>query len=887
MLKGFGMATAARRRMNKRKTKPVAKSRYVDSLDGLRALCALAVVGYHMKLPWLGGGLLGVTVLFVLSGYLVTAGLIKEFSTSHGRINLGQFWIRRFWRLMPTVAVFVAVTGAVCAIFNAELFTKMRPDILPSLFMVINWTKILSNESYFAAAGAPSPLTHFWSLAIEAQFYFVWPPIIYLLMRLRTPRKGIKAGLLVASLVSAGLMALMYVPGADPSRVYYGTDTRAMSMLLGCWLAFAWSFGRMSRHKASRLKGIHRTVVQLIGPACIMGLVAMMIFTEGYSSFSYYGGILLCSVLTLGAVACLVPAGSVVSRIFSFKPFVWVGKRSYAIYLWHYPLLELMNPLNATAGIPWWKLLLELALILLLSDLSYRFIETPLRSPAAIRGAFDNGEKSGRRERQRTRRQTTNSPAVPSKGILAVAPALALILVGAAITTYGLINVEPVTAGGVRANEKRVMQASLKKPLQDGVYDVVLIGDSVSLGANSQLNEEFPHGLMDTKGSRDPSEALEALKGYIDQGVVGDDVVWSIGTNGILDSDVISKLLKMVGPDRRLWMVNLRTPNSKDVDNNALIAQTVEKNDNVYLIDWLGASKGHDDWFDSDGIHLTWDGRDAYAALVVETMDYQVPTDADTTYNVVILGDTVCLDAADQLATAFPKGLVDTADGRTTQAIASAYEGYKNQDVVGSVVVFAIGSEDTLDAGQVESLISTVGNDKDIWLVNARTPNNWGTQNNKLFEDVAKKHANVTIIDWYAATKGHDDWLAEDGTSLSSTGAQAYADLIAKEVVIPEPTDSEDSSTSKDSSNSSSTSKDSSQSTSTSKDSTDKSSSDKKDASGSAKSTGSGTGGSSSSSSASSSSGSSSSSSSSTAGGSSTGSGGSSSNSSSSSAKKS
>lgn len=757
------MATARRRR------KTPAKQRYVHSLDGFRALCALGVIAYHMRLPWCQGGLLGVTILFVLSGYLVTGGLMREYGTSRGHIDLKAFFSRRFWRLMPTVVVFVAITGAICAIFSPVLFTKMRPDILPGLFMVINWAKILGNESYFAAAGAPSPLTHFWSLAIEAQFYLIWPPVFYLLMRMKVRRKIVRRGLLAAALLSAVLMAVLYVPGGDPSRSYYGTDTRAMSLLLGCWLAIVWPFSKMSRRRASRLKGFSSIVVSIVGPLCTVALICMMLFTEGYSSFSYYGGILLCSLLSVGAIASLVPDGGWLAQVLSLRPLVWIGERSYAIYLWHYPILELMNPLTATQGIPWWKLLLELALILVVSDLSYRFVEVPLRSIGKGKKLMDKVPMLGNR-----------------LSLPALAPTMAMVAVGAAITIGGLILVEPVTVAGDNPNEKRVMQASLRKPIEDGVYDVVLIGDSVSLGANEQLNEAFPRGLIDTRGEREPAEAIEVLEGYLDQGVVGNDVVISIGTNGILDSDVMDTFLKDVGPDRQLWFVNMRSPNAKDIDNNAIIDEYVADNENVHLIDWHSATEGNDDWLIEDGIHLTWDGRDAYAKLVVDTMEYEVPSETNSTYEVTVLGDTVCLDAADELAKAFPMGLIDTAEGRLPADVASTYKKYAKQDVVGTNVVVCIGSDDVLKEADLNKVIDAVGKDKSLWLVNVRMPGSWCAANNALMADAAKKYDNVALVDWYAASEGHDDWFKEDGTHLTSSGAKAYAKAIADAVPKPE-----------------------------------------------------------------------------------------------------
>lgn len=762
----------------RKRRKTPAKQRYVHSLDGFRALCALGVIAYHMRLPWCQGGLLGVTILFVLSGYLVTGGLMREYGTSRGHIDLKSFFARRFWRLMPTVVVFVAITGAICAIFSPVLFTKMRPDILPALFMVINWTKILGNESYFAAAGAPSPLTHFWSLAIEAQFYLIWPPVFYFLMRKKVKRKFVRIGLVVFTLLSAALMAFLYVPGGDPSRAYYGTDTRAMSLLAGCWLAIAWPFGKMSRRRASRLRGLPKIVVSAVGPLCVVALICMMLFTEGYSSFSYYGGILLCSVLSVGAIASLVPNGGWLSKFFSLRPLSWIGERSYAIYLWHYPILEILNPLTATTGIPWWKLLLELVLILVVSDISYRFVEVPLRSIGKGKKLLDSVPMLGSRLK-----------------MPAFAPTAAMVLVGAAITIGGLVLVKPVTVAGDNPNEKKVMQASLRKPIADGVYDVVLIGDSVSLGANEQLNEAFPRGLIDTRGEREPAEAIEVLEGYLEQGVVGDDVVISIGTNGILDSDVMDTFLKDVGPDRQLWFVNMRSPNAKDIDNNAIIDEYVAANDNVHLIDWYSATQGNDDWLIEDGIHLTWDGRDAYAKLVVDTMEYEVPDETSSTYEVTLLGDTVCLDAADELAKAFPKGLIDTAEGRQPADVAATYKKYAKQDVVGTNVVVCIGSEDALKAEDLQTIIDSVGKDKKLWLVNVRMPGSWCAANNALMEEAAKKNDQVTLVDWYAASEGHDNWFKEDGTHLTASGAKAYAKIIAEAVPSQESTSKEKDST--------------------------------------------------------------------------------------------
>lgn len=213
------------------------KSRYIPALDGLRTLAVVAVVLYHLNLTWAQGGLLGVTIFFVLSGYLITRLLLNEVAKT-GHIDLKSFWIRRIRRLFPAVVTVVVVTCALCTIFNHVMLTKMRPDILPSLLFFNNWWQIAQDVSYFNALGDPSPLTHFWSLAIEEQFYLIWPPLLFAMVSMHVSKPNTRRVVLGLAAVSALAMMVLYNPAADPSRVYYGTDTRVFSLLLGAWMAF-------------------------------------------------------------------------------------------------------------------------------------------------------------------------------------------------------------------------------------------------------------------------------------------------------------------------------------------------------------------------------------------------------------------------------------------------------------------------------------------------------------------------------------------------------------------------------------------------------------------------------------------------------------------------
>ena len=338
--------------MNKLQSK-----KYVTSLDGLRALAVLFVLAYHLKLPFCSGGLSGVTVFFVLSGYLITSLLLAEFEKT-GTVDLPHFWLRRIKRLFPAIILVIVTSLFVYTFFNHELLSKMRPDILSSLFFFNNWHQIFSNVSYFDALGSPSPLTTFWSLAIEEQFYAVWPVFLLILMKAKVGKKAMAAITAILAVASAMLMFVMFDPAADPSRVYYGTDTRAFSLLVGALLAFGWPCKRLGGKRDAPLSTNMRIALNLAGIACLASLVTMLMFTDGYSPFLYRGGMLAITLLTAVVIANIVHPCSILANLFSLPALTWVGKRSYGIYLWHYPILLLMIPRNLATNTPIWLILL-------------------------------------------------------------------------------------------------------------------------------------------------------------------------------------------------------------------------------------------------------------------------------------------------------------------------------------------------------------------------------------------------------------------------------------------------------------------------------------------------------------------------------------------------
>ena len=726
-----------------------APKRYIPAIDGLRAFAVFAVILYHMGIPWAKGGLLGVTVFFVISGYLITGLLTAEWESTR-TINLPQFWLRRVRRLFPAIVTVIVVMAAVFAFASPLLLTKMRPDIIPGLFWFENWWYIFRDLSYFEAAGAPSPLTHFWSLAIEEQFYLVWPILLLGAFKAGAKKKNVRRACLVLAVISAVAMAVMYDPAGDPSRVYYGTDTRAFSLLIGAWLSFAWPGAQLTDKGTRNVPATSVRALDAAGVVAFLGIVAMCVFVSGYAHFMYYGGLVLCSVLSAVVIAVLAHPRSMFARVAASKPLVWIGQRSYGMYLWHFPIIELLEPRNATM-LPWWIHLVEIALVIVISHLSYQYIETPIRKQG-FRVFFNQ-----------LRRRT---PALVASGLVVV------------IALVGIIAVPPVSEGGAAPDEQRVMSATLKKPLVDGVYDVVVVGDSVSLGANEQLNEAFPHGLIDTEGNRQIYEVIPVFEDYIKQGIVGDTVVFSLSTNGYAEPVELEQLMSLCGPDRSVYFVNIRVPDDRCEPNNAAIQDCVDKHDNAHLLDWYSLSAGHDDWLSEDGIHLNGDGRDEFVRLIVDGIGYAPPDGENTKYDVTVIGDVVTLDAADQLAKLFPNGIVDCSDVRNAKTVTEAFKGYLDKGVVGDKVVLCMANEGIVTSADVEALVNAAGGDKTLWFVNARNANLWCEDNNNALAAAAEKFDNVKVVDWFGTSVGHDGYLGSDGMRLTSAGADAYADAV-------------------------------------------------------------------------------------------------------------
>ncbi len=428
---------------------PVGRGqRYMPGLDGLRALAVFAVITYHLGFGWAGGGLLGVGVFFTLSGYLITDLLLAEVAS--GGMRLANFWIRRARRLLPALFVVLVVVTLWVAIADRNQLSGLRGEVGAAALYVSNWWQIFQHVPYFARFGPPSPLNHLWSLAIEEQFYLLWPWLLLLGVRLVHERKGpiavrprLACVTLVLALASAVEMALLYHPTFDPSRVYDGTDTRAFGLLFGAALAMVWP----SRLLTRRVKGHARGILDAAGTVGLVGIVLLIWRTDQYSPFLYRGGMVLLSLATVLVVAAATHPASRVGAALGWRPLRWLGVRSYGIYLWHAPVIVLTTP-NPNRGVELPRAALQVAASVALAAISWRFIEEPIRH-----GALARVWGTARAGRWRPR-------ALPGRARLALSTAL----VGLTLAVVSLVVVHPPhssssTLAGITVDPSQVVSS--------------------------------------------------------------------------------------------------------------------------------------------------------------------------------------------------------------------------------------------------------------------------------------------------------------------------------------------------------------------------------------------------------------------------------------------
>lgn len=649
--------------------------RYLPGLDGLRAISVLAVIVFHHYLVgghevgWAPGGFLGVEVFFVVSGYLITSLLLGE-RRDTGRVSLRDFYIRRARRLLPALYMLLAVVVAYALLFLPDSIGTLRSDSLAALTYTSNWWQMIAHRSYIAEAGRPELLKHLWSLAIEEQYYLAWPFLLVLGLK-KLGRQRMLGTMLVVALVSTLLLALLAHGNVD--NAYYATYTRLSGLLLGS--AFAFSFAPY------RIRGLPGRGVRTA--LDIAGLIGLFVLLASFGVFHHFGlngfefptsihddlavfngGFLLVDLATLLVIAAAVHPASDVGKALGWRPLQWIGVRSYSLYLWHYPIFCITRPgLDIhRIGISflsfeyagWPVFVIRLALSFGAAELSFRFVETPIRKGAIGRYRELMREAVGKHRQRLVRRgavisaalvlvavmlgtglataqaQAPNIPGIaaggPENGAVVNQQALDKLTTPTTRVTGSTPSTStPTTKPGTRVTVPRPTTTTTLKP---GTLpaQILGIGDSVMEGAAASLERLMPQMAVDAVKSRQFRQAVIIIDYYKAHHALPSAIVIHLGTNGAITSGIFDQIMQAIGPGHSVYFLTARVPRLWETEVNQTLDAGPSRWPNAHILQWRGFAGCHDDWFVQDGFHLRTPGQDAYAQFVKDGILGHAPT---------------------------------------------------------------------------------------------------------------------------------------------------------------------------------------------------------------------------------------------------------------------
>ncbi len=604
--------------------------RRLPGLDGLRGIAVLAVIIYHADVSLLVGGFLGVDVFFVLSGFLITSLLIEELTRTN-TVDRARFYIRRIRRLMPALFLVLFFSVLVSGLFVLDAAYHVRRDLPWAITFVLNWSYLFFEQSYFVNISRPPLLQHLWSLSVEEQFYVVWPIMLIALYKVKigkiTPRAKIFIASAALAIASTAWMIHLSVSNGfpipnDPSRVYFGTDTHAMGLLVGCAAAALWRSDRLNE----RLTPDRAAAMNGLGLLSLAGLAYFFVFVSELNEFLYRGGFLVLSLLTAVLVVVAAHPGLKFGSRLGNPVLKWFGDRSYGIYLWHWPIFVLMR---SGIDIQWpdpIAFVVKIAIVLVISDLSYRFVELPIRQ-GAIGSRLTVWRAAGvPRPQVRTLMTTAVTVAVLSASLVGMyrvpAPDAGNLTGIGGITA---IDEDPVAVveAVVAPNSDPLISAQQATQLSNEIQariPPVVFGDSVVLGARESLKAVMGEISIDAAVSRQPEEIAERIRTRRDEKRLGPDVVIHMGTNGIVQEEDLKPILEELSDRRRVVVVNVRVPRVWMKPTNEMIESLVVQYPNVRLANWNAVSKGKKGYFAPDGVHLTKKGAKVFGTLVNETL---------------------------------------------------------------------------------------------------------------------------------------------------------------------------------------------------------------------------------------------------------------------------
>jgi peptidoglycan/LPS O-acetylase OafA/YrhL len=572
---------------------------YIPAIDGLRALAVIAVMFYHLGFSWIPGGFLGVDLFFVISGYVITRMLLDSIAQSGG-LDLRGFYLARLRRLLPALLFMLTTTVIAVGIWAPDTIKRLLVDTPFALTGTINWWLVANEQDYFESIGRPPLLQHTWSLAVEAQFYLIWPLILYFILK-KFGKKHIPVAAL--SIAAASGIALLLVSvsidaanASKVSHVYFGTDTHSIGLFLGAALAVSW-IPQNFRVEISR-KG--QNFIDGIGVLGFIGILATFFFIDASNPAMYKIAFPLAGIFGAAIIASIVHPASRFAPVLQNKVLLWIGERSYAIYLWHWVIFQVTRPTVDLAGQAWALYALRILIVFALADISLRYVELPVR-----RGVIQYWLK-GRKYRTKKERNRQTS---------LLSAATVIVVAIAAIVSVRAISI---------ANDARM---ALEKSLTVDTSNVIpaerdglwVTGDSVILGIRSALEENHPLSLVNARIGRQAPELLEVL--IQDQPQALDSpIIFNLGNNNALSREQVERIFEAVKEQPRIIVVNTAVPRPWRDSNNQIIREVATKYPQADVIDWNSLSNGRLEYFAPDGVHLVPAGVNAYVGAILEKL---------------------------------------------------------------------------------------------------------------------------------------------------------------------------------------------------------------------------------------------------------------------------
>ena len=568
---------------------------YIPAIDGLRALAVIAVMFYHLGFSWIPGGFLGVDLFFVISGYVITRLLLDSIAQSGG-LDLRGFYIARARRLLPALLFTVVTTTIAIGIWAPDTIKRFVTDMPFALTGTMNWWLVAREQDYFESIGRPPLLQHTWSLAVEAQFYLVWPLILYFILKRLGKNRIPVAALLIAAASGITLLivslSLDASSSSDVSHIYFGTDTHSIGLFLGAALAVSW----IPQNFTTTLTKQAQNFIDGVGVFGFIGILATFLFIDESDPTLYKIAFPLAAIFGAAIIMSVVHPASRFAPVLENPVLLWIGQRSYAIYLWHWIIFQVTRPTVDLAGQTWALYSLRILIVFALADISLRYVEIPIR-----RGALKYWLKGLKyRTKKERSRQTWFFISI-------------FVLV---LALSSVVSVRAISIG----NEQRVAieeslnssEVTAPNPSSEGIW---LTGDSVILGIRTSLNEVAPVSLINARIGRQAPELLDVMKRDIAQ--AGDSpVIFNLGNNGLLQEEVVREIFELVKSQSSIIVVNTAVPRPWRDSNNSLLSQVASRYSNVRVIDWNSISEGRPEYFAPDGVHLVPAGVEAYVSEI-------------------------------------------------------------------------------------------------------------------------------------------------------------------------------------------------------------------------------------------------------------------------------